>query len=214
MNSIKWLFFDIGYTLVNEDKCHEKRIMDTVNRFNESNKEVTYDNLYKAMVQASMDYKQPYVTALKSFGIDYYVPYEKELEEPYGNAKLVLQNLHKHLKIGIIANQTAGTVDRLKEFGLMEFIDLVLSSAEEGLEKPDIKFYERALLYAGCKASEAVMIGDRLDNDIYPAKRIGMTTVWIKQGFGGKQIPKSKSYEADYVIYNLEELLQLFMEDK
>lgn len=28
------------------------------------------------------------------------------------------------------------------------------------------------------------MIGDRIDNDIVPAKQMGMKTIWGKQGFG------------------------------
>lgn len=211
MDNVKWLFFDVGYTLINEDKCHENRIKNTVSRFHGSKWKLTYDNLYEAMVQASRDYCQPYVTALKSFGIDYYEPYEKELEEPYAAAGSVLKELHSYYKIGVIANQTAGTIERLRGFGLMDDIDLVLSSAEEGLEKPDVRFYLKALELAGCKSSEAVMIGDRLDNDIYPANQIGMITVWIKQGFGGMQHPLSESYEPDYTVTELEELLELFV---
>ena len=29
------------------------------------------------------------------------------------------------------------------------------------------------------------MIGDRLDNDIMPAQKLGMQTVWVRQGMGG-----------------------------
>ena len=32
------------------------------------------------------------------------------------------------------------------------------------------------------------MIGDRIDNDIAPAKSLGMNTVWIRQGYGGLQL--------------------------
>lgn len=210
MNNIKWLFFDIGYTLVNEDKCHSKRIIDTIERQKEKQKEYTYDDIYQAMVQASLDYKQPYSTALKILGIEGNEPYAKELEFPYDNAKSVLEKLHKVYNVGIIANQSAGTVKRLSEYKLMEYIDSVLSSTEEGLSKPDIRFFGRALKNNNCIAGESVMIGDRLDNDIFPAKKIGMKTIWIKQGFGGMQIPKSKDYEPDYSIQNLEELLDIF----
>jgi HAD superfamily hydrolase (TIGR01549 family) len=210
MNNIKWLFFDIGYTLINEDKCHSKRIIDTIKRQKEKQKEYTYDDIYQAMVQLSLDYKQPYSTALKVLGIEEKEPYAKELEFPYDNAKSVLEKLHKRYSIGIIANQSLGTVKRLSEYKLMEYIDSVLSSTEEGLSKPDIRLYERALKNNNCIAGEAVMIGDRLDNDICPAKKIGMKTIWIKQGFGGIQIPKSKEYEPDYTIQNLEELLDMF----
>ena len=29
-NNIKWLFFDFGYTLINEDEAHIKRINDCI----------------------------------------------------------------------------------------------------------------------------------------------------------------------------------------
>ena len=51
------------------------------------------------------------------------------------------------------------------------------------------------------------MIGDRVDNDIVPAKKLGMKTVWIKQGFGALQEPLSQSEKADYTVNNLSELL-------
>ena len=33
------------------------------------------------------------------------------------------------------------------------------------------------------------MIGDRIDNDIEPANKLGMKTIWVKQGFSVYQIP-------------------------
>ena len=40
----------------------------------------------------------------------------------------------------------------------------------------------------------------RNNNDIIPANKIGMTTVWIKQGFGGLAEPKSKDEQPDYTV--------------
>ena len=59
---------------------------------------------------------------------------------------------------------------------------------------------------AGCGAQEAVMIGDRLDNDIFPAKKLGMKTIWIRQGFSIYQHPVSKEYEPDETVESLMEL--------
>ena len=56
----------------------------------------------------------------------------------------------------------------------------------------------------------AVMIGDRLDNDIVPAKRAGMKTVWVKQGLGGLASVVHEKEKADYEVKNLSELLALF----
>lgn len=58
----------------------------------------------------------------------------------------------------------------------------MIASAEEGVSKPDPRIFEIALGRADCKAEHAVMIGDRIDNDVVPAKKMGMKTVWIRQG--------------------------------
>ena len=87
-------------------------------------------------------------------------------------------------KIGVIANQSLGTAERLKKFGILKYIELVVASAEEGVAKPDRRIFEIALSRAGCEPKQAIMIGDRIDNDILPAKKLGMYTMWVKQGFG------------------------------
>lgn len=63
---------------------------------------------------------------------------------------------------------------------------------------------------AKCLPDNSVMVGDRLDNDIAPAKKVGMKTVWIKQGLGGVANAIHKIEQADYTIENLAELLELF----
>ena len=73
--------------------------------------------------------------------------------------------------------------------------------------KPDPRLFHLSLNRAGCPADEALMVGDRLDNDIAPAKAVGMQTVWIRQGFGGLQVPRSDAYRPDQTIQSLRDLL-------
>lgn len=75
--------------------------------------------------------------------------------------------------------------------------------------KPDVKIFETAVARSGCSAGETVMVGDRLDNDICPAKSIGMKTGWVKQGFGGLQKPPNEAYEPDVTIDRLNGLLRV-----
>ena len=89
-------------------------------------------------------------------------------------------------------------------------IDIVLAPTEEGISKPNPEMFHRALIAANCWPDNAVMIGDRLDNDIVPAKRIGMKTVWVKQGLGGLANVVHENEKADYEVKNLSELLALF----
>ena len=49
------------------------------------------------------------------------------------------------------------------------------------------------------------MVGDRIDNDIVPANKLGMYTVWIKQGFGKYYNPNSAEEEPDLTIITLNE---------
>ena len=54
------------------------------------------------------------------------------------------------------------------------------------------------------------MIGDRLDNDIFPAKEIGFKTIWLRQGISCKQEPVTDDYVPDCEVSSFSELLDIF----
>lgn len=205
MNKIKWIFFDIGSTLVDESVAFRKRVEKTV-----ANTNVSYDDFYNKMVEISKHNQKGYHKALEYYGLTM-APWNSDDEFVYPEAEECLRKLSKKYKIGIIANQVFGSEERLAKIGLLKYINLVVASAEEGVAKPDLRIFEIALNKAGCKAEEAVMVGDRLDNDIIPAHKIGMKTVWIKQGFGGYAELKEIEEDPDYTINNLNELLNLLV---
>ena len=201
--NIKWIFFDIGSTLVDESVAYQNRIERTITGTN-----VTYDDFYNKMVEISKYNQSGYNKALEAYGLKM-APWNSNDEFVYPEAKKCLSELSKHYKIGIIANQNLGSEERLEKLGLLKHIDLVIASAEEGVAKPDLRIFQIALDRANCKPEEAVMVGDRIDNDIIPANKIGMTTVWIKHGFGGYAELKEIEEHPDYTINNLNDLLNL-----
>ena len=201
--NIKWIFFDIGSTLVDESVAYQNRIERTIAGTN-----VTYDDFYNKMVEISKYNQSGYNKALEAYGLKT-VPWNSDDEFVYPETENCLSELSKHYKIGIIANQNLGSEERLEKFGLLKYIDLVIASAEEGVAKPDLRIFQIALDRANCKPEEAVMVGDRIDNDIIPANKIGMTTVWIKHGFGGYAELKEIEEHPDYTINNLNDLLNL-----
>ena len=101
-----------------------------------------------------------------------------------------------------------GLFDRLVKLGIAEYFEpeLVISSSEKNLHKPDIRIFELALEKSGDSASESVMVGDRIDNDVKPAKQLGMKSIRIKRGIASSQQAPSAEYEADFTIKNLYEL--------
>ena len=139
--------------------------------------------------------------------------YDKELESPYECAEQTLRTLSSRYRIGVIANQPAGTEERLTKWRLTPFISICLSSTEVGLEKPDPAIFQLALSQSGCKPSQAVMIGDRLDNDIRPARLLGWKTIRIAQGFARFQSPRDGLDEADLTLANVKLVVPVFTGD-
>ena len=92
---------------------------------------------------------------------------------------------------------------------LRQFFDVIVASAEIGYTKPDKEIFEKAFELAECTATESVMVGDRLDNDIIPAKAIGMKKVWVKNGLAQYQNSELGEGVADYQISSLSELLHI-----
>lgn len=200
-NKVKWVFFDVGTTLVDETEAYNHRIRDAI-----EGTDITFEQFQeKREYFAKLNLKGD-LEAIKYYGL-VVTPWHKEDEVPYSEAERILRYLiEKGYKIGVIANQSLGTAQRLEKWGLLQYIDVVAASAELGVSKPDRAIFEKAFELAGCTAKEAVMIGDRLDNDICPAKKLGMATIWIKQGFAVFQQLENVESQADYVIENLEEL--------
>ena len=205
MKYVKWIFFDIGSTLVDETEAYRHRIRDAI-----CGTDITIEQFNEKLVYFAKQNLKGDLEAIKYFGLTK-TPWHKEDEILYPDAERVLKYLcDKGYKIGVIANQSLGTAERLEKWGLGRYIDVVAASAEFGFSKPDEKIFRYALEQAECVAENAVMIGDRLDNDIYPAKKLGMKTVWIRQGFAAYQTPENEDYEADYAVDNLIELMNLF----
>lgn len=203
IENIKWLFFDIGSTLVDESKCYETRYNEAI-----ENTDITYDEFVAKVIEFSKQNRNGDHPAAEFFGLT--LPkWHKEFEQLYPDTVFVLSALSEKYKIGIIANQSIGSRERLEKWEILKYIDVVAASAEEGCAKPDPEIFNIALRRAECEPKSAVMIGDRLDNDIVPANKIGMKTIWIKQGFAVYQTPKNENETADYTVSSLSDLLSI-----
>ncbi|MBQ8497703.1 MAG: HAD family hydrolase [Clostridia bacterium] len=206
---IRWIFFDVGGTLVDETESFRRRVQRTIAMQKEIGNEYTEEQLENAMREAALSGGSYFRGAMKNIGLSPVAPYDAIGERLYPETQVVLKALSAKYKLGIIANQPMGTAKRLQTYGISEYISLVLSSAEEGVEKPEPIIFLSALERADCKAEEAVMIGDRPDNDILPAKRLGMKTIRITQGLGGLMPVRNEEMQADATVRNLNELLNI-----
>ena len=204
MDNIQWLFFDVGSTLVSEEKPFLHRLHEIAEFANEP-----FETIQDKVLQLYKDKKKGERVLIQEYGMKN-PRWRSEDEELFQESYKCLERLFKKYKIGIIANQRPGTAARLEKHGILKFIDLVIASAEEGLEKPDRRIFELALSRANCKPENAVMIGDRVDNDIVPAKKMGMKTVRVKQAMWKYWEVSNEDEQADYEVNDLSEVLALF----
>ena len=152
----------------------------------------------------------PIKQAAQTYGVT--LPeWDSSLEKLYLGTEDVLKALSGKYKLGIIANQLAGTQKRLHNWGVLQYFDVVAASAEAGYEKPDLRIFKLALEQAGCNPQNAIMVGDRLENDIAPARQLGMKTIWVRQGFAKYQSVEKECEKPDYIIENIDEIVKVLM---
>ncbi|MBR5390174.1 MAG: HAD family hydrolase [Clostridia bacterium] len=175
--TVSWLFFDVGTTLVDETAAYDRRAREMLAGTGISF--AAFDERRRAFARQGKDGN---AEAIRFFGLAK-TPWPGEEERLYPAVSGTLQRLRAQgYRLGIIANQAPGLSERLKAWGLEDLFDVVVSSAEAGVSKPDRAIFARALALAKCRPEQAVMIGDRPDNDLIPARELGMGTVWVRQG--------------------------------
>lgn len=203
---VKWLFFDLGSTLIDETEAYKYRVNECIEGSNVTFEE--FDRKRKEFANEKITCGD--VDAADYFGLTL-KPWRNDAEYPYKDAESVLKELSSRgYKLAVIANQAKGTEDRLTKWNLIKYFDFVLASFEEGVSKPDPEIFMRALKTANVEANRCVMIGDRIDNDVLPAKKIGMKTILVKQGVVAPyQALPSFEYEPSFTVYGLTELLNI-----
>ncbi|MBR3077370.1 MAG: HAD family hydrolase [Oscillospiraceae bacterium] len=193
MNVIRWIFFDIGSTLVDEEEAYRHRVRDMIR-----GTPVTVEQYYEKRIQFAKEGYNGDQKAIEFFGLTK-TPWHSEDETPFPDAAPTLEALkHRGFRLGVIANQEPGAKARLDAWGLGRFFSVIASSAELGVAKPNREIFLRALELAGCEPEHAVMVGDRLDNDIRPAKELGMMTIRVRKGLAVYMQPSCEAEVPDH----------------
>jgi HAD superfamily hydrolase (TIGR01549 family) len=110
------------------------------------------------------------------------------------------------LALGIVANQPETARERLARAGIGDLFDHVGLSGVTGFSKPDPRAFTAAAEALGVAASACIMVGDRIDNDIAPAKALGMAAIQLRSGRHRRQRPRSPAEEPDAVVTDVLEL--------
>lgn len=124
----------------------------------------------------------------------------------YDDVLPTLERLSHGRRLGLLANQPDTTRAALERDGVAAYVDLWVISDEIGFNKPDPRIFRHAVTVAGCPPDEVAYVGNRLDNDIRPARAAGLRTIWVLRGEAPAEPTDEQRGEADAVVANLAEL--------
>ncbi|GAB4957612.1 hypothetical protein MAHJHV55_48180 [Mycobacterium avium subsp. hominissuis] len=116
------------------------------------------------------------------------------------------------LWVGIAGNQTARAGRLLHALDLPT--DFIATSDDWGVEKPDVVFFEKLVQASPVDdPSDVVYVGDRIDNDLRPAKAVGLKTVFVQRGPWGWIFRDSPELDqaADWRVKSLDQILGLLL---
>ncbi len=215
--AIKWVFFDIGDVLFDENVPHLYYYHSLLLAMRRNGIDVAWDE-YHMRIQSCV--RVVPATAITD-AARYYVPdtqlWDKIYHEgraeyemmrkprPYGllldDITAVVQEVRRDFRLGIIANQHPPVLQALDDYGIGPLFDVKVIDEVVGVSKPDPAIFHYALDQAGCAPEEAIMLGDRPDHDIAPANQVGMATIRFRRGIlYALYDPRSADERADIVV--------------
>ena len=85
--------------------------------------------------------------------------------------------------------------------------DGIATSGGWGVAKPDPGFFSKVIEMAGEPATNIAYVGDRVDNDVLPARAAGMTAVFVRRGpWGWMHAERPEIEQAHLRLERLDEL--------
>jgi HAD superfamily hydrolase (TIGR01549 family) len=124
----------------------------------------------------------------------------------YPDVRSCFAGLHADGRRVVIAgNQPPEALDMLTAMDLG--VDAIVISDVLGVHKPQAAFFHALVQVAGVEAGRIAYVGDRLDNDVLPARAAGMRTVLLRRGpWGHLHAERPDAALADVVADSLAEL--------
>jgi HAD superfamily hydrolase (TIGR01549 family) len=112
----------------------------------------------------------------------------------------------KDYNIGILGQYGNDFKKYLEEEKILKYFTFSEVQDDYKITKPDTRYFEAILKKCSCKAEESIMVGDRIDKDIIPAKLIGMKTIRVKVGIHKTQEPRILEEVPDLTVENIKKI--------
>ena len=108
-----------------------------------------------------------------------------------------LKPLSSAFDVGIAGQYGRELLHLLRDEAVLDAFRFRFTQDDFSLTKPDPRYFEQIAEACGARSWECVMVGDRVDKDVIPAKMLGMKTVLIRTGLHSSQQPRIPSERPD-----------------
>ena len=227
---MKHIFFDLDRTLWDFEKNSHTTLLELIFQFNLIERGIDnaedfikkykihnarlWDLYRENKINKEKLRSKRFLMVLEEYGID-----DKDLAEQFGLAYIkqsplktklspftheVLSYLKNKYTLHIITNGFEEVQHiKLAAADLKQYFDIVVTSEEVGVKKPNSKIFEFALEQANAKAEQSIMIGDDLVVDVLGAEKAGMQGIYFN--------PNKEEHKEEVVheIFCLSELMTL-----
>jgi putative hydrolase of the HAD superfamily len=207
---IDMVIFDMGGCLYDDDAFAQALMRATRELAGRRFDEREYWDLYHECRQSQADLR---TEMSRRFGVDRaqlhelagrYLTYSPE--HLYPEVQSTLQALAGRYRLGLVANQDESVLEALRRDGLYELFNVLALAKAAGAMKPDPRIWRYALHQAGVSPGRVVHVGNRLDSDVRPAKKLGMRAVWLLRGEAPSSPTVEQLSEPDAVVTSLSQL--------
>jgi HAD superfamily hydrolase (TIGR01509 family) len=190
----RFLFFDVGNVLVSDDPSGlfiYRRLYEHLGGEAAQSPEAFFDDRTRLAADGVMLWSfvkqrvgdRDFEAFQEATRRDLYSRWEEHSPEIPGMAAALRGLAAEGWRMGILANQPPEVEGLLRARGLWDLFEVQAVSEVLGAAKPDPRIFTWALGRAGVEAGEALMIGDRMDNDIAPARALGMRSLLLRVSY-------------------------------
>lgn len=132
---------------------------------------------FEQLYEEGLDLPDPLALAMA----DRYETYRDENMHLLPDAHEVLDRLRAEgLRLALLTNGSSRVQRRkIERFDLERRFDHIQIEEEAGIGKPSRRAYRRALKAIAARPEASMMVGDDLEMDILPSRRLGLSAVWL-----------------------------------
>lgn len=212
LTQVRWVCFDVGETLIDETR-HWAAWADWLGVTH-----LTFFAALGAVIAERRDHRETFqllqpgfdLAAARAARVAAGQPEQFGVDDLYPDVRPALTQLRAAgLRIAIAGNQPLWAEAALDTIGLPA--DLVAASERWGVHKPSPDYFARLIAETGAAPEEIAYVGDRLDNDVLPARSAGLWAIFLRRGpWGYIHATWPERDQAHAQIDSLSELAGLF----